>query len=87
MYNNYLFYPLAPVSPKLHQEYKSEKTKISLQIDGNVRSNRSTVIENESKCVTLERINNAIIRFLVDDLQPFNRTESKSFQNLLAGNF
>lgn len=62
----------------------SEIAEMSRNGDGNVRNKRSTIIENGS--VTEERVNDAIIRFIIDDLQPFNRSESKSFRNLLAGN-
>lgn len=51
---------------------------------GNVRNKRYMTMENG--CVSEERVNDAIIRFIIDDLQPFNRSESKSFRNLLAGN-
>lgn len=69
----------------LYQEYTSEKARVSQRKDGSVRNSRTT--KNDTICVTPERVNDAILRFIIEDLQPFNRTESKSFQNLLAGKF
>lgn len=69
----------------MYQEYLTEKAKVSQKKGDSVRNKRTT--NHDAVCVTSEHVNDAILRFIIEDLQPFNRTESKSFQNLLAGMF
>lgn len=65
----------------------SEKEQNVQKKNSSVRNKQSGLIKNGASCVDLDRVNDAILRFIIEDMQPFNRTESKAFQNLLAGNF
>lgn len=51
-------------------------------MDANIRNKRFATVGNK---VSLDRLNDAILQFIIVDFQPLNRIESRAFQNLLAG--
>lgn len=52
-----------------------------------VSDNKLVTVNNKYANVSLSQVNEAIIEFIVKDLQPFSRAESKAFRNLVSGRF
>lgn len=54
-------------------------------MEDNIRNQRPSVIDKKGGSLTLTRMNDAILRFIIQDLQPFHRIESSSFRKMIAG--
>lgn len=70
-------------NPKLYKSFCNEKSETIVRKNSDNKIGKLH-INNKTRDVKMQDVDDAIIRFIIQDMQPFIRVESEAFQNLLS---
>lgn len=74
--------------PEVYNQFENLKKSVASGGEKHKKSlkkvDRLNSINNKEASITKEDVEKAIIRFIIQDMQPFMRTETAAFQNLIA---